>query len=205
MKKIFGPAKILRVEMPDALRDTNEEKGRADVRLVIRYSDDAENADKHDFSDLKGIDTELLSLAEKETSRNDYTYLWDCTRTEDEDFDAADADLDDLLEKYKKKLTGKILPFTTYEVTISELLQDTEFDGESAVHSDDRAYTKLSNTYLLSYEDSDAVFAAIQSRLLENLEDDTWRIGRADQKTKKKTRKEADEEENEDKPKKRKR
>lgn len=205
MKKIFGPAKIVRVEMPDKLKESNEENERADVRLVIRYTDTAANADKHDFSNMQ-IDEELLELAEKETSRNDYTYLWDCSRTEGEDFEPSEADLDDLLKKYQKKLNGKTLPFTTYEYTISELLKDTEFDGETAVHSSERAYTKLSNTYLLSYEDEEAVFAAIQTRLLSNLDEDIWKVGRTDKKVSKpkKSRKDEDEdEEEEEKPKKR--
>lgn len=180
MKHLFGLAEILDVDIPEQLADVNDEKNRLDVKVTFRYDSNVDGAGVVNPDDFEGVDEELLTLAQNECSRSDYNYLWDATKTgykvgEDER----------ALKELKKKLVGKKLPFTVYIYTISELLTGTKYvdaDGVpyTAVHTEKRGFSSFSNSYLLKYEDTDAVYGAMQARLLKDLKNKDLFVGRTD-------------------------
>jgi hypothetical protein len=180
MKHLFGLAEILSVEIPESLAESNEENERLDVRVAFRYDANVEGADVVNASDFEGIDADLLELAQTECARSDYHYLWDATKT-----GYKVGDDDKALKELGKKLTGKKLPFTVWSFTISELLEGTKYvdvDGVpyNSVHSDKRGFSSFSNSYLLKYDDKQAVFGAIQARLLKDLKSKDLFVGRTD-------------------------
>ena len=199
MKHLFGLAQILSVEIPESLAESNEENERLDVSVTFRYDSNVQGADVIDAADFEGVDEDLLALAQSECARSDYHYLWDALKTGYEVGDDEKA-----LKELKKKLTGKKLPFTVYVFTISELLTGTKYvDGDgvpyAAVHSEKRSFSSFSNSYLLKYEDKEAVFGSMQTRLLKDLKNKDLSVGRSDDdaeefaKRIKKQRKAADE------------
>lgn len=180
MKHLFGLAEITAVEIPDTLADANEENERLDVSVTFRYDSNVEGADVVNAADFEGVDEDLLALAQTECARSDYHYLWDATKT---GFKVGDDEK--ALKELKKKLLGKKLPFTVYVYTISDLLKGTKYvdaDGTpyASVHNDKRGFSSFSNSYLLKYDDEQAVYGSMQARLLRDLKNKDLFVGRTD-------------------------
>lgn len=182
MKHLFGLADILNVDIPEALADANEEKERLDVKVTFRFHADVEGADVVNANDFKDVDADLLAFAQEETARTDFSYLWDCTKHGYK----VGKDDEKALKEMKEKLERKTLPFTVYVFQIEELLQGTKYvdaDGKPYrnVQNDKRAFSSFSNSYLLKYDDADAVFGAMQARLLKDLKNKDLSVGRTDE------------------------
>ena len=178
IKRIFGKADIISVSIPDELAIANEDNGRLDVKLTFRYHLDAEGLDLSNYS---GLDDTLIALACQESLRTDYTYLWDATKTGYKlgEEDRAEREL-------KQKLEGKVLLFTTYVFKVSELLRGTKYvdtNGKpyTSIHNERRVFSSFTNSYLLKYDDTDAVKAAMQARLLRDLAGGELSVGRTDE------------------------
>lgn len=180
MKHLYGLAEILSVEIPESLAESNEENDRLDVSVTFRYDSNVDGADVVNAKDFDGVDEDLLALAQTECARSDYHYLWDATKT---GFKVGDDDK--ALKELSKKLTGKKLPFTVYVYTIADLLKGTKYvdaDGVqyASVHNEKRGFSSFSNSYLLKYDDEQAVYGAMQSRLLRDLKNKDLFVGRTD-------------------------
>lgn len=181
MRHLYGLADILSVEIPETLADANEENERLDVKVTFRFHADVDGADVVDTNEFKDVDVDLLAFAQEETARTDFSYLWDCTKHGYK----VGKDDEKALKEMKEKLEKKTLPFTVYVFTIEELLNGTKYvDADDKpyrnVQNDKRAFSSFSNSYLLKYDDEQAVFGAMQARLLRDLKNKDLLVGRTD-------------------------
>jgi hypothetical protein len=183
MKHLYGLADILSVEIPDELADANEENERLDVKVTFRFHADVDGAGIVDANEFKDdVDADLLAFAQEETARTDFSYLWDCTKHGYK----VGKDDEKALKEMKEKLEKKTLPFTVYVFQIDELLKGTKYtdvDGKPYrnVQNEKRTFSSFSNSYLLKYDDADAVFSAMQARLLRDLKSKDLLVGRTDE------------------------
>ena len=188
-EKIQGKALINSVDIPERIAESNDEHERLDVQITFTY-DEVAGRDKEVSDMLQDLDAELLALAEKAGRSNTFTYLLDATRL---GYDAKKDDADKVVKELSNKMAGKHLVFTTYRVQVSELLKGTKYEkgikndeefSFNAVHSDSRAYSSFNASYLLLNDDAENACLTMQSRIIRNLENDVYSIGRSDEDTK---------------------
>ncbi len=179
MKKIFGLANVVAIELPDNLRDANDEREACDIRIVFKYSAEALGHDK-DANDFE-LDDELSELVDAQAANDRFSYLWDATKN------GYNSDTQDKAVSFlEKKLVGKNLPFTTYICQVSEILDGSRYvkkDGTAytSVHNDTRGFSSFSNSYLKNYDNEEAVLDSFKNRILRNLEENDLKVGRTDE------------------------
>ena len=134
---------------------------------------------------LQGIDADLLALAEKAGRSNSFTYLLDATRLGY----SADSNPDKVLKELQGKMEGKELVFTTYRIQVSELLKGTKYENGlngdeiikfNSIHNERRAYSSFNSSYLLINDDAESVCNNMQTRILKDLENGNFIVGRID-------------------------
>lgn len=185
IEKLQGKATINSVTIPESVAASNEENERLDVQITFSYTEVTGRGEEVREM-LKGLDADLLEIAEKAGRTNTFTYLLDCTRL---GYVASGKKADDpekVCEELAQKMEGKEMLFTTYRVQVAALLKGTKYetDGEktfNAVHTDTRAYSSFNASYLLINDDEETVFDTIQSRILRGLEEGKYSIGRTDE------------------------
>lgn len=152
MNKKQALAKITSISVPEALKASNEALQLKRARLTFRYNCD-DDADDSIQSYLQKLDTRnnegslLIELGDKR------------------------------LSEVKEKLEGQNAIFTTYTITISELLKGTDFEGETAVNNGERTYTSFSNSYIGKNDDADDVLQRMRDRLMRDLNDKNVKVG----------------------------
>lgn len=152
MNKKQALAKITSISVPEALKASNEALQLKRARLTFRYNCD-DDADDSIQSYLQKLDTRnnegslLIELGDKK------------------------------LSEVKEKLEGQNAIFTTYTITISELLKGTDFEGETAVNNGERTYTSFSNSYIGKNDDADDVLQRMRDRLMRDINDKSVILG----------------------------
>ena len=183
-EKIQGKAIINSVSISEAIAKSNEDNERLDVQINFTYSDVA-GRDKELNEMLQGIDADLLALAEKAGRSNSFTYLLDATRLGY----SADSNPDKVLKELQGKMEGKELVFTTYRIQVSELLKGTKYENGlngdeiikfNSIHNERRAYSSFNSSYLLINDDAESVCNNMQTRILKDLENGNFIVGRID-------------------------
>ena len=164
MQTINENAKILSVEIDEALRQSNElnaEKGLFSARLTFCYLSTSS-------VDADGIDEEAQTLLGQMKGGNTFSVLINLSR-------ANVPNGQDVLSFVKSKLEGKIVRMTTFVCKISELSKN-KFDR---VYNPDnnRIYSSLNNSFVGNYTDKDGVFNAMHDRLKSDIVNGNLVIG----------------------------
>lgn len=158
MGKICDVAHVIKVEIPDKLADFNADENEHRAKLSFVYVS---------TNNEKPVNGDMQALLSSLRSASPYSLIIDLSKF---DFDGDDGQK---CEELTRLFKGNDLLFTTFEFTISELT-----DGKhTAVHNDERTYTKLSNSYI-GKNDADAdVFQSIKDRLHKQIEDSVFEWG----------------------------
>lgn len=185
VNKIQGIAIVNNVEIPESLAESNEANERLDVKVTFTYKEVAERAEKVN-EQLNGLSDKVLALASKASRNNTFTYLLDATRL---GYDH-EKDADKALNEISDILKGKECVFTTYIVPIEVLLRGSIYEKldedtvTTAVHTDTRAYTSFNSSFLLVNDDEEAVIDSMSARIVKQLADDKYTVGRTDEEAK---------------------
>lgn len=183
-EKIQDLAKINALSIPENIAKSNEKNERMDIQVSFTYLQKVGKSEQ--LSELlQGIDADLLALAEKAGRSNSFTYLLDATRLGY----SADSNPDKVLKELQGKMEGKELVFTTYRIQVSELLKGTKYEtglnGDelikfTSIHNERRAYSSFNSSYLLINDDAESVCNNMQTRILKDLEEGSFIVGRID-------------------------
>lgn len=163
MRKIQQLGTVISVEIPEALADWNEENESERARLNFAYASDATS-----LSD--GEDEAARLLLAQCTTGSRYSVMVDLHPLTGKTTEEKRAFLEEQLKD--KKVT-----FTTFVADVAELLEGTNFDGETLVNNGARDYRTLSDSFLGKNDDEKAAFDRLRGRIIRDLEDDVLFAG----------------------------
>ena len=175
MRKIQELGSILNVEIPEALEEWNEENDSERARLNFAYA-----SNTRDLSE--GEDEAARLLLAQHTNGQRYSVMVNLSSIEGKDTE----------EKrvwFENQLKGKKVTFTTFIADISELLADTENDGETIVNNGVRDYRTLSDSFLGKNDDEKGALDRLRARLLQQINDGVLSVGSITDKKDSKQRK----------------
>ena len=154
MKK-QGKAKIISVEQPEKLVESNEELNLNRARLTFRYSSESDSNDDDDVMNL------LQSL---DTRNNEYSVLIELGENS--------------LEDIQQKLVGKIAIFTTYTLDVATALKGTAAEGKyTSINNGIRTYSSFSESYIGTATDDETALRKIKDRMITGIQDETYQLG----------------------------
>ena len=163
MRKIQELGSVLSVEIPEVLQGWNEEHESERARLNFAYASNA--------SDLsEGEDEAARLLLAQHTNGQRYSIMVDLSACDGKDTEAK-------REWFESQLKGKKVTFTTYVAEVGELLEGTNYDGETIVNNEVRDYRTISDSFLGKNDDEKAAFDRLRARLLQQLEDNDLNVG----------------------------
>lgn len=153
MKK-QGKAKIISVEQPEKLEQSNEELNLNRARLTFRYGSESDSNDDDVMNLLQSLDTR----------NNEYSVLIELGENS--------------LEDIQTKLVGKVAVFTTYTLDVATALKGTKVEGKfSVINNGVRSYNSFSESYIGTATDDEQAMRRLKDRMLTGISDGTYELG----------------------------